>query len=90
MIDRLSTIHQARILVGEIARPPRVEVLAQTPHESRHRIFRQRSAAQQRRQRAFDATGFPRRNLFLVAWLPGTVLIASPPAPAAKRAQLLM
>ncbi len=47
----------ATIFVDEIAHPPRLEVVAQTADESRDRIFRQRPAAQQRRQGSFDPTG---------------------------------
>jgi hypothetical protein len=54
---RIPTVHEqvADVLVGQIAGPPRLEVLAQAPDQARPRILRQRTAPQQRRQRALDS-----------------------------------
>src|SRR5690606_36991324 len=54
---RIPAVHEhvADILVDEITGAPRLEVLAQAADQPRHRILRQRTAAQQRRQGALDA-----------------------------------
>src|SRR5262249_51267083 len=58
---RIPAVHEhvAKILVGQIAGPPRLEVLAQATDQARDRILRQRAAPQQWRQRALDPAGVP-------------------------------
>ena len=53
---RVPAIHQQilNLVLGEIAPTPRLEIVREAAHQARHRVLRQRSATQQRRQGALD------------------------------------